>query len=671
MSKRNKYRIIDWEDSRLFFIVFGLAVATLSYFNLIIAGIFLIVGMYLFYYERKLIKEKEKFITEIIEDLNTDFDDLAKNMVFNMPFPMAIVKKNGNFKWYNAQFKNLFPQEDLMESSIIKAVKVFKLENINNPGDSGVFKGEIADRMYDFHYNSIENKKDKSDMSILVYLLDNTEDYKIKKAYENESMAIGILTLDNYDEIKTDTEEMSRPILFAEIDKLLGSYFAKYNSFLRKYEQDKYIVVTERKFLTEMKDDKFSVVESIRNLTDKNRISPTVSMGMGISSRNPYENYKEAQIALDIALGRGGDQMVFKDKENLEYLGGKNKALEKRSKIKSRVISHALAKLILESSEVFVMGHKNPDMDSFGSCMGIVEAARKMGKICYFVLNEVTPAIRNVYEKVMEKYKGFDRIITKPEDAENICSKTSLLVVLDTHRVNSTEAPKLLELTDKIVLIDHHRRGKDYIRNTTMTHLEPYASSASELVTELLHYMFEKLYIHPVVAEVLLAGITVDTKNFYFQTGVRTFEAASILKRQGADSIEVKQLFRDEFETVKYKSEVVANSKKYRDNIAIGILDKPIEEAVLVSAQAADALLNVMDIEASFVMAKVDEKIHISGRSLGKISVQLILEKIGGGGHLSAAGAQLQCDMEEAVVTLKKAIDEYLEEDRKNEDNID
>ena len=267
-----------------------------------------------------------------------------------------------------------------MESSIIKAVKVFKLENINNPGDSGVFKGEIADRMYDFHYNSIENKKDKSDMSILVYLLDNTEDYKIRKAYENESMAIGILTLDNYDEIKTDTEEMSRPILFAEIDKLLGSYFAKYNSFLRKYEQDKYIVVTERKFLTEMKDDKFSVVESIRNLTDKNRISPTVSMGMGISSRNPYENYKEAQIALDIALGRGGDQMVFKDKENLEYLGGKNKALEKRSKIKSRVISHALAKLILESSEVFVMGHKNPDMDSFGSCMGIVEAARKMGK---------------------------------------------------------------------------------------------------------------------------------------------------------------------------------------------------------------------------------------------------------------------------------------------------
>ena len=540
--------------------------------------------MYLFYYERKLIKEKEKFITEIIEDLNTDFDDLAKNMVFNMPFPMAIVKKNGNFKWYNAQFKNLFPQEDLMESSIIKAVKVFKLENINNPGDSGVFKGEIADRMYDFHYNSIENKKDKSDMSILVYLLDNTEDYKIRKAYENESMAIGILTLDNYDEIKTDTEEMSRPILFAEIDKLLGSYFAKYNSFLRKYEQDKYIVVTERKFLTEMKDDKFSVVESIRNLTDKNRISPTVSMGMGISSRNPYENYKEAQIALDIALGRGGDQMVFKDKENLEYLGGKNKALEKRSKIKSRVISHALAKLILESSEVFVMGHKNPDMDSFGSCMGIVEAARKMGKTCYFVLNEVTPAIRNVYEKVMEKYKGFDRIITKPEDAENICSKTSLLVVLDTHRVNSTEAPKLLELTDKIVLIDHHRRGKDYIRNTTMTHLEPYASSASELVTELLHYMFEKLYIHPVVAEVLLAGITVDTKNFYFQTGVRTFEAASILKRQGADSIEVKQLFRDEFETVKYKSEVVANSKKYRDNIAIGILDKPIEEVVLVSA---------------------------------------------------------------------------------------
>ena len=327
--------------------------------------------------------------------------------------------------------------------------------------------------------------------------------------------------------------------------------------------------------------------------------------------------------------------------------------------------------MVETSSKVFVMGHNNPDMDSFGSALGIYEGIKSIGKECYFVLNEVNKPIENIYNRTVEDLEGFRENVVTEIKALELMDQGSLVIVTDNHRKNSTEAPSLIDRTEQIVIIDHHRRGNDYIRNATISYIEPYASSASELVTEILNYFDESFKARVPVAEALLAGLTVDTKNFVYQTGVRTFEAASILKRWGADSIIIKRMFKDDFEIVKYKSEVIADSTVVNDFIAIGHFNREMDGSTLIASQAADDLLNIKGVKASFVLTRSNDKIHISGRSLGDISVQLILERIGGGGHLTSAATQLDMSIEEAEIMLKKAIKEYLEEEvEKNEDNI-
>ena len=371
-----------------------------------------------------------------------------------------------------------------------------------------------------------------------------------------------------------------------------------------------------------------------------------------------------------MALGRGGAQIVFKNGEDLDFYGGKNNKGVERNKVKARVISQALENIIRESSEVFVMGHKNPDMDCFGAALGVMAICKELKKDCYMVLEDVPVTIRNIYDRVRVGEPDYVDMMIPPEKAYDICRDTSLVILVDNSRTLSTEAPYLLDVTSKIVVIDHHRIGKDFVENPMLTYLEPYASSACELVTEIIYYMFEKIDLDKLIAESLLAGIVVDTKNFYYQTGVRTFEMASYLKRFGADSIAVKQLFKDNFNTIKLKSNVLSNAISYRNYICIGVFPEEIEESMLIAAQAADELLGVLDIECSFVLTIVSGQIHISGRSLGKISVQLILEKLGGGGHYTSAGARLDCSMEEAIEKLKKAIDEYLLEEGIDESNF-
>lgn len=316
------------------------------------------------------------------------------------------------------------------------------------------------------------------------------------------------------------------------------------------------------------------------------------------------------------------------------------------------------------------MGHKNPDMDCFGAGLGILSICKKLNKEAHMILEDIPVTIKNVYDKVNSKASDYTSMMISPDIAYDICKNTSLVILVDNSRRMSAEAPNLLNITEKIVVIDHHRRGKDFIDNAMLTYLEPYASSACELVTEIFYYMFEKEKIEKVIAEALLAGIVVDTKNFYYQTGVRTFESASFLKRFGADSIEVKQLFKDNFNTIKLKSNVISNAISYKNCISIGVFDEQIDESMLIAAQSADDLLGVLEIESSFVLTRVNGQIHISGRSLGKVSVQLILERLGGGGHYTSAGARLDCTMEEAIEKLKKAIDKYFEEDLKDETNI-
>jgi c-di-AMP phosphodiesterase-like protein len=398
----------------------------------------------------------------------------------------------------------------------------------------------------------------------------------------------------------------------------------------------------------------------VREIDAGNKIPVTLSIGIGVNGKNPSALEEDAYASLELALGRGGDQAVVRKKNTFEFYGGKTKAVEKRNRVKARVIAHGFRALIDESSHVIIMGHRGPDMDSFGAAVGVYRSVLNRGKDAYIVLNEVTDAIKNVYD--MFKDNDIYRFISS-QDALDLVEENMLLVVVDTHKPSLTECPELIAQTSRTVLIDHHRRSTEFIENTVLKYMEPYASSTSELIAELFQYMENKPKIEKEEADALLAGITVDTKNFSLKTGVRTFDAAAFLRRQGADTIRVRQLFQDDLETFTEKAAIVGNAMRYHEAIAISSSNKSSESIQLIAAQAADDLLNIRGIIASFVIGqRVDDTVFISGRSLGDINVQVILEKLGGGGHLEVAGAQFRDTSIEAVkLRLIAAIDEYYE----------
>lgn len=664
----NDFRKLEGADALLLIVLSVILIATAFILYPPLGAIVVILMVILALRAKRREQLKDRYYTQKIESLNDDFDDITRSAVFSMPFPLVVLSTDGAIKWYNSKFKETFGFKDSMLSHFIDEFEGFLLREIQDD-ERQYIDTIIKDSHYRFYVNQFNEIGDENEDVYLLYGVDTTREYELGKLIIDEAYNGIILQIDNYDEIYDATDEDMRPMVFAEIDRVVSEYFHRYDAYIKKYEQDSYVLTVTHKALIEIMKDKFTVLDDIREIALGNTLPPTLSIGANTKGNTPFDLYKGAVTAMEIALGRGGDQAVVKDEEELHYYGGKNVALEKRTKVKARVIAHALAQMIHQADQVFIMGHKNPDMDSFGAALGIYEACKMENKRGYIVLNEIVPSIRNVYHRVLDYDRDYETVFIDSEEAMFRVTPRSLVVVVDNHRRASTECPDLLDITEHIVLIDHHRRGSDYIDNATITYLETYVSSASEMVTELLFYMAEELNIPQVVAEALLAGITVDTKNFYYQTGVRTFEAASILKRQGADSIAVKKMFKDDEHTVRNKSMVVSDATIFRENIAIGIYDEASDESVLIASVAADELLGIMGIEASFVLTKSRGKIHISGRSLGSISVQLILEKIGGGGHLTSAGAQVVGTMEEAVDTLKAAITDFFEEDM-NESNI-
>lgn len=638
------------------------------YRNIYLGIVALVLSLLLYYFLSKIEGKLENRFQNYIEELEEDFDTITKDVIFEMPFPIVVLENQTEIKWYNTEFKNLFENEKLVGMNIKKIIPGFKNEKFDDEYQNEKKFIEYDGKFFEFYYNNVVQSDNKK--LTFLYGIDNTYDENIKKIFKDRSLIIMTIYVDNYQDLRASISEGDRPIVLAEIDKVLNDEIASINGMLRKYENDKYIAIIERQSFENIHDNKFEILDKIRDIDTKQAIRPTLSIGVGTTGDNPFEIYSNSIMAIDIALSRGGDQAVVKLDENLEYFGGKTKAIEKTSKVKSRVISHALRKIIDSSSEVFIMGHENPDMDSFGSSLGIYEGVLSRHKRAYIVLGEVTPAIKNIYNESIENLVELSNNIKTEEECLNIIKPTSLVIVVDNHRRNSTQGPSLLSKTEQVVIIDHHRRGEDYIREAIISYIEPYASSASELVTEILNYFGDDFEARSTVAEGLLAGITVDTKNFYYQTGVRTFEAASLLKRWGANSITIKRLFKDDYEIVKYKSEVITNSKMFMDDIAIGRFNRDIDGSSLIASQAADDLLNIEGVKASFVLTLSSNKVHISGRSLGEVSVQLILERIGGGGHLTAAATQLSMNMEEAEDILKKAIKEYYEEEMKDESNI-
>lgn len=660
---KNKYEI-NFQNINQYLLISGIFVIIIWFLNPILGLVTSLAYTYMIYYSFRLAREEKKNFISYVEGLSDEFDSATKNAIFNMPFPLVILGDQGQITWYNTPFLNMLGGGEVLGEKISSLVPDLTEDEIYQEDISytDVF---YKDRYYKVYPNFVDMNKtsSKNQHIVSLYWVDNTNFVKLNRLYTDEKSVVALVYVDNYDDVKKSTNEVNRPLVMAEIDKEISSYFSKYDGIVRKYENDKYLVFIENIHYKDMESKKFDILDEMRQLDIGNTIPVTLSMGVSSTGKNPMDSYEKARAAVDVALGRGGDQAVVQEGSRLRFYGGKTKAVEKRNKVKSRVIAYALRQLIDQSEEVFVMGHKNPDMDSFGAGIGILNAVRDRGKRGYMIFNSDNPSIKNVYERMKEEEPDLLKSFLTTEEALDIINKDSLMVVVDNHKPSFTEAPVLLDHVENVVLIDHHRRGEEFLDNPVLVYLEPYASSTCELVTEILSYMTDKINLSEFEADALLAGITVDTKNFSFQTGVRTFEAASILKRAGADTTNVRQLFRDDFHTFVYKAEVVQSAKIISDIIAIGRLERDMENSLLVAAQSADELLSINEIEASFVLTLIEDRIHISGRSLGNISVQIILERLGGGGHLTSAGAQVEGKtIEEVEEDLIDEINKYLQE---------
>ena len=659
-------KLLREHDRKIYLIIIGILSLTLLFFKPILGLIAIgILAILIYSYIRRIGQKEEEWI-EYIENLSSKFDSTTKHAVFNMPFPLVMLDKEGCMTWYNTDFKKMIDDpRTLLNNNISKFIEDIDMEEILERDEDDPLEIKYKDDYYEVYFNIIEDEKvvSKSEKIIVLYWIKDTKYMETLIKCRNKELVPCLAYVDNYDEVKNTTPEVNRPQVLAEIDSVINNYVAQHNGIVRKYENDRYFIIFERQDIEAIKDKKFDILDSIREIDLGNTIPVTLSIGVGIGGDTPEISYEYSRGAIDITLGRGGDQAVVKNRDNISFYGGKTKAIEKRNKVKSRVMSHALRELIDQSEQVFIMGHKGADMDSFGASIGILRAVLNREKPGYIVLNEINPAIENIYSRMLEEVPEYEEHILTEDEALRSIERKDLLVVVDNHKPSFTEASSLLEETERVVLIDHHRRGAEFIEDPILLYLEPYASSTCELVTEILFYMEDKLNMLKFDADALLSGITVDTKNFTFQTGVRTFEAASILKRAGADTTKVSELFRDDYDTFLNKAQVISKSKIYHDQIAISRLEKNIEESVLIAAQGANSLLNIDGIEASFVLTQLDDQIHISGRSLGKLSVQIILEKLGGGGHLTSAGTQINnVSIDKAEEMLLGAIEEYLME---------
>lgn len=624
-----------------------------------IGTIFFILYTALVIYNINTVRKKQYELREFIEDFSNNLDTATRNTIVNSPFPMMIIDEDGEITWYNSNFYSITNSKDFVGKSIKEIIKGFDVNKLKNGYKNSYRLIEISNKFYDV-YVVLAKANDETLNHKSLFILYFYEVTENKNLLDNKE-CIMLVEVDNLDEvIKSTEEEDKRPLLVAEIERGINGYAQNINAMIKKYSSNKYILSVQERFIRDEMKKKFDILDSIREINLGNKLAVTLSIGVGRGGNTPLENNNFANSAKELALGRGGDQAVVKSGEKLDFYGGKTKEVEKRTKVKARVVAHALNDLINESSKVYIMGHKNPDMDCFGAAVGLSSVVKKLNKECHIVIKESNNSIKYIVDKLKEDSK-YDDLLVTPERCKIDLDENSLLILVDVHSRSYVQDQEIVENINKVVIIDHHRRTADFIEGAILTYIEIYASSTSELVTEMIQYMLEKPRLNQIEAEALLAGICVDTKNFYLKTGVRTFEAASFLRRLGADTIDVKKMFGHDLDTYIKKGEII-KSAKVENGIAIAISPPNIEDTV-VAAQAADELLNITGIQASFVLVKIERDIFISGRSLGDINVQVILEVLGGGGHMTIAGAKVNnSSAEEALKALKESIMKYSRE---------
>jgi len=608
-------------------------------------------------------KKKTEIINHI-QEVTSDVDSATKHNLINSPVPLVIIETDGNIVWRSRKFVDEFQEVDI-NTYLIPLVKEIKLEIEKNKETKEITKPFNIDKKRYKIYGGVSkskknDKRKRKEHLLTLYFIDDTKYNDLFDTYNNSKTCIGIAMIDNYEEIIQNALPEKKIDLLSKIEKEILRDASKTDGLIIKTERDSFVYIFEQKYLPQIEKSNFELLEKIKTIETDAKTKITLSIAVSNEGTNNYEKYKSALTAMDLVLGRGGDQAVVRKDGKYKFYGGKTLEVEKRTKIKARTIAHSISSIMKESENILIMGHNNVDIDSIGSALGLYRLSKTLNKDCYIISEPTGNTLTKFLEdlEAQEEYKG---VIITEEEATKLITGDSLLIIVDTSNFEYVEFPELLNKTEKKIVIDHHRKGTEHIENTIINFHEVYASSTAELVTEIIQYAQEEIPLALIEAESLYGGIMVDTKDFTFKTGVRTFEAAAYLRKFGVDIIKVKKWFQADLESYNIISEIVKKSEIINENIAISVYEEENKNTNLICAKAADELLTISNITVSFVMGKIDDKVYISGRSIGDINVQIILEKLGGGGHITLAGAQLEgMTLEDARNELIIRINEYL-----------
>ena len=641
------------------------------------AGIIMLAGVAIYGVAVVLLYFKSK--NTILEDMVNFADQygmLQNEMMKELNVPYVVLQDDGKILWANSEFKGLIGVRKGKDTYLSKYIPELN-RGIFPKEEDTVTSMEVSYNERDFRvemrcislkgFNEAENilKLPPERAHILaIQFYETTEINEYIRQLDEQRLVAGLLYIDNYEEVMQSVEEVRQSLLAALIERKITQTIMNRNGIVKKLEKDKFIVVLSKVEFEQIIKEKFPLLEVVKGINVGNKVPATLSMGFGLSKDTYATGYNYARVAIDLALARGGDQVAVKSVDGITYYGGKSEKMSKNTRVKARVKAEALREFIMSKDQIIVMGHRMADVDSFGAAVGIYRAARTMEKKAYIVLDEITTSVRPFYNDFCQNSHYPEDMFIKPSGIHDIMNDNTMVVVVDTNRPELTECPELLKMAKMIVVFDHHRQTNDVIENTVLSYIEPYASSACEMVAEMLQYITDDIKITSIEANSMYAGIMIDTNNFMNRTGVRTFEAAAFLKRCGADIVHVRKVFRDDLDWYRERSKVVSSAEIFHKEYAIAHFEnEEVDSPTIIGAQAANELLNINGIKASFVLTEYLGKIYVSARAIDEVNVQVIMERLGGGGHINTAGTQFQhTDMDEAISALKETIDTMIAE---------
>ena len=618
-------------------------------------------------------------VNELIAFAN-QYDSLEKRILEELALPYAIMYMNGRMIWSNKVFAELTGKDQFYKkniSTIFPDVTADKLP-VADKKEISEISTQFGEKIYRVSMQRVElgeivagsetlENTDKNVSLIAMYMYDDTELKEYIKKNEDNKLVVALAYLDNYEEALESVEDVRRSLLIALIDRKITKYFSNFDGLVKKLEKDKYFLIMRQSSLDTLKEQRFHILDEVKTVNIGNEMAITLSIGVGLNAATYIQNYEYSRIAIEMALGRGGDQVVIKNGNNITYYGGKTQQMEKATRVKARVKAQALKEFMSTKDRVVVMGHKITDVDALGAGIGIYRAGKTLGKPVHIVVNDPTKSIRPLIAEYTNNSEYEPSMFVDSAQAKDLIDNNTVVVVVDTNRPSYTECEELLYMTKTVVVLDHHRRGSEVIENAVLSYVEPYASSACEMVAEILQYFSDDLRIRNIEADCLYAGIVIDTNNFTTRAGVRTFEAAAFLRRSGADVTRVRKLLRDDLKSYQARADAVRTAHIYRNCFAISTCpSENLDSPTVVGAQAANELLNIAGVKASFVLTQYNNEIYISARAIDEINVQVMMEKMGGGGHMNIAGAQVKASPDEVERMLKDIIDqEYQEENIK------